>query len=408
MTGVPKVASMRFIAFAFVTVLLLPAIGFSQLPSSGCDSTKNTLEDCTSLTRIEPVQSVVFSRTATSAHILDHRVALEENSSETRHPSATDNELITNAFILAPKPRQEQSFHWKRALFESFVFFSIEQAYVVKDDFRWVVAEKGIPFNHYWRDYKQSLSAWADAGWNDGDPALYSYLGHPIQGAFTSYIQIQNDPQGERLEFSNTTAYWRSRFKATLWNAVYSTQWNIGPLSEMTFEKYGTRARPPWNQNGTWPCKTRDCFNGVGQVDLVITPVGGLGWLLMEDLLDKHIARRVEGNTRNRFLIDATRCALNPIRGGANILHGKRPWYRASRDAREVYFSSQVKKLRVSGDEPGCSPASLSRPPLLTLDSRGRAPTGSESCPLLEEQVSGCAICNHLASHSLENLLRPN
>jgi len=48
--------------------------------------------------------------------------------------------------------------------------------------------------------------------------------------------------------------------------------------------------------------------------------------------LDKHIARRVERSTRNRFLIAATRCALNPIRGGANILHVKRPWYRASRD----------------------------------------------------------------------------
>jgi len=103
----------------------------------------------------------------------------------------------------------------------------------------------------------------------------------------------------------------------------------------MTVEKYGTRARPPWNHDGSWPCHEKNCFTGVGQVDLVITPVGGLGWVLMEDLLDKHIARRVESATRNRFLVDFTRCALNPIRGGANILHGKRPWYRASRDARE-------------------------------------------------------------------------
>jgi hypothetical protein len=46
----------------------------------------------------------------------------------------------------------------------------------------------------------------------------------------------------------------------------------------------------------------------------------------------------VEGATTNHFIIDFTRCALNPIRGGANILHGKRPWYRASRDASQVYF----------------------------------------------------------------------
>jgi hypothetical protein len=67
-------------------------------------------------------------------------------------------------------------------------------------------------------------------------------------------------------------------------------------------------------------------------VNLVITPIGGLGWVLGEDLLDKYVARRIEHATGNRFLIDVTRCTLNPIRGGANILHGKRPWYRASRD----------------------------------------------------------------------------
>jgi len=82
----------------------------------------------------------------------------------------------------------------------------------------------------------------------------------------------------------------------------------------------------------------------VGQVDLVLTPIGGTGWLLGEELLDKEVVRRVEGVTRNHFLIDVMRCALNPIRGGANILHGKRPWYRASRDATEVYFQHQSKK----------------------------------------------------------------
>jgi hypothetical protein len=75
-----------------------------------------------------------------------------------------------------------------------------------------------------------------------------------------------------------------------------------------------------------------------------MTPVGGFLWMLSEDLLDKNIARRVEGQTRNHFLIDFTRCALNPIRGGASILHGRAPWYRA-RDARAIYFfADQGKK----------------------------------------------------------------
>jgi hypothetical protein len=208
---------------------------------------------------------------------------------------------------------------------------------VVHDDYRFVTVENGVPLNHYWRDYKQSLSTWAHSGWDDGDDPLYSYVGHPIQGAFTSFIQIQNDPPGEKLEFSGSREYWHSRLRATLWNAVYSTQWNIGPLSEMTVEKYGTAVRPPWKHHwdpnipGDWRCQ-HHCLTGVGQVDLVITPVGGFAWMLTEDILDKEVARRVESATANRFVIDLVRCSLNPIRGGANILHGKSPWYRASRD----------------------------------------------------------------------------
>jgi len=211
---------------------------------------------------------------------------------------------------------------------ESFTFLAIEQAYVVKDDFRWVVIENGIPFNHYWRDYKQSLSAWIHSGWSDGDPNMYGYVGHPIQGALTSYIEIQNDPAGRDLEFANTKEYWKSRLKATLWNAVYSTQWNLGPISEVTVEKYGAKARPPWNQDGSWPCTRKPCLTGVGQIDIVMTPVGGLGWMLVEDWLDKKLVRRVEDVTSNRFLIDTLRAGLNPTRSGASILHGQAPWYR--------------------------------------------------------------------------------
>jgi len=100
------------------------------------------------------------------------------------------------------------------ALTESFTFLVIEQAYVVHTDFRWVVSENGIPFNHFWRDYKQSLSEWTQSGWDDGDPNWFGYIGHPIQGALTGFIQIQNDPKSQKLEFSKTKAYWKSRLKA--------------------------------------------------------------------------------------------------------------------------------------------------------------------------------------------------
>jgi hypothetical protein len=76
-----------------------------------------------------------------------------------------------------------------------------------------------------------------------------------------------------------------------------------------------------------------------------MTPVGGFAWLVGEDLLDRFVTRRVESATRNRFLIDVTRCGLDPIRAGTNILHGKWPWYRASRDSTSFYFTSQYEKF---------------------------------------------------------------
>jgi hypothetical protein len=258
--------------------------------------------------------------------------------------ASTSPAISIESIELEPSRDSQQHFRWQRALWESFEFLAISHSYLAYRDYHYMTVE-GVPFNHYWRDYKISLSTWAHSGWSDGDPFLDNYIGHPIQGAITGYIQVQNDPQGEKLEFSNSKAYWKSRFKAMLWNAAYSTQFEIGPLGEMTVEKYGNLGS--WTQNGKR-------VTGEGQVDLVVTPIGGMGWMVMEDLLDKHIARRVEGSTRNSFWINFTRCAINPIRGGANILHHKWPWYRASRKAAEVYYSHQMKK----GPTPNYSGAS--------------------------------------------------
>ena len=299
-------------------VLLLSPVCFSQLPSSRCDSTAGALKDCKYFTQFETAREQIFS---SEGNPFDH-AAVGSGSS-------TDGPSDSAGTTIAPEPAKQEGFHWGRALTESFTFLIIEQAYVVHTDFNWVVSENGIPFNHYWRDYNQSLTTWWHAGWSAGENPLYNYVGHPIQGALTSYIQIQNDPKSAPLEFANTKAYWKSRLKATLWNAVYSTQWSIGPLSEMTVEKYGSKDRPPWNADGSYPCDTKTCYWGVGKVNLVMTPVGGFGWMLAEEAMDKKITEQlVESHTQNRLLIDAVRSSLNPIRGGANILHGKRPWYR--------------------------------------------------------------------------------
>ena len=325
-----------------IAFTLLSAQTFGQFTSARCDATTGTLTDCDLVTRRVPVEDAMPTQSILVAVNPFHNAALPSQSLQTTTPSDKDTTLDPIISAPAPKPLAKEGFHWGRALQESFTFLAIEQAYVVKDDFRWVVVENGIPFNHYWRDYMQSLTSWWKAGWSAGENPLYNYVGHPIQGAMTSYIEIQNDPSGENLEFANTKEYWRSRLMATLWNTVYSTQWSMGPLSEMTVEKYGAKARPPWNSNGSWPCTTKRCYSGVGKVNIVMTPVGGLGWLLGEDWMDKNIVRRVEDSSGNRLLINTVRCSLNPIRGGASILHGRAPWYRA-RDHGPISLTAEYK-----------------------------------------------------------------
>ena len=304
-----------------LTIFLFSVAAVSQVSLPRCDGTDSSFSGCASYRANDE-----GSR---------QRFAAGGSAAEDSEGPSIEALPANSAFISTTDTRSQERFHWGRALLESFELLAIEEAYVVHDDWRWVAganSENGVPFNHYWRDYKQSLSTWIHSGWSDGDPNMYGYVGHPIQGLAASYIYLQNDPKSAKLEFSKTKAYWHSRLMATLWNAAYSTQWNIGPISEPTVEKYGTKQRPPWNQNGSWPCTTKNCYTGMGQIDLVMTPVGGFGWLVGEDILDRYITRRVESATQNRFVIDTVRCGLDPIMIGTNLLHGKRPWYRASRD----------------------------------------------------------------------------
>ena len=327
------------LTFLGVATLLFTAHSFAQLPSSRCDGISSTLADCSYVTRSPQTNDAVLNESGLPAADGLSASSPAQNSQASATSEAAKSPDLGSVAV-APNQPAKQGFHWGPALRESFTFLVIEQAYVVKDDFRWVVVEKGVPFNHYWRDYMQSLTSWWKAGWSAGENPMYNYVGHPIQGAMTSYIEIQNDPESEGLEFANSKEYWKSLLKATIWNTVYSTQWSIGPFSEMTVEKYGAKTRPPWNSDGSYPCTTKHCYSGVGKVNLVMTPVGGLGWVLGEDWLDKKIVRRVERTTNNRLLIDTLRCGLNPIRGGASILHGRAPWFRM-RDQRPTDLIAQ-------------------------------------------------------------------
>ena len=204
------------------------------------------------------------------------------------------------------------NFQWKPALEQSFAFLMFEHGMRF---LREPSTRKQLP-GKFWKDYCDSVLGLD--GWRDGDPFYVNYVGHPMQGAVTGYIQIQNDPKGKSLEF-NDPGYWTSRSKAMLWNAAYSVQFELGPISEASLGNVGKAVDP------------RTGRTGAAAVDLVITPTVGAAWLVGEDMVDRYIVRKLENNTSNRFLKSVYRGLLNPDRAMANMLAGKVPWHRDTR-----------------------------------------------------------------------------
>jgi hypothetical protein len=199
-----------------------------------------------------------------------------------------------------------QGFQWKPALMQSGLMLASQHALrMVQPKTR---RELGGPF---FSDYFESVSTIHT--WNDSDSILTNYVGHPMMGAVAAYIQIFNDPRGRCLQFERSSGdYWRSRLKAMAWTAVYSAQYEIGPVSEASIGNVGLH--PPT----------------MAVVDLVVTPVGGLVVNVLEDYVDRRFISRWERGTstgKARFY----RVALNPCRSLANLLRFERPSYRDTR-----------------------------------------------------------------------------
>ena len=160
----------------------------------------------------------------------------------------------------------------------------------------------------FFRDYARSLRL--PTTWKDGDTWLVNYIGHPIHGAAAGRTWLEHHP-GPDLEIGLSGAYWSSRARAAAWAALYSVQFEFGPLSEASIGNIGLR-----------PGRT-------GWVDHVVTPVGAFGMIVAEDALDRCVVQWVERKVGNRALRASARILLNPSRSLANIVDGRTPWFRA-------------------------------------------------------------------------------
>ena len=222
--------------------------------------------------------------------------------------SATSTLLIPhreyNAVDLAgEKLAGDQSFHWSMAIKQSLLFLGVQHGYALTQP----KTRRDLK-GPFFKDYVRSVKSLH--GWEDGGRFFTNYVAHPMQGSLFGFIQIQNDPKGMNQSFENSHAYWRSRLKALAWSAAWSTQFEIGPVSQASIGNVGLHGKQTY-------------------VDLVVTPIGGFGWLVLEDFVDKNIIHMIERRSSGNFYIKiASRTFLNPSRSTANLLRFKTPWYR--------------------------------------------------------------------------------
>lgn len=238
---------------------------------------------------------------------------LQSEQDDSSHPTVNEQPIEDN--------------HWKGLLWQSFGFFAVENSFRLATDhyFRYLTADK--PF---WHDYIASLKQWNMRRWSDGDDFLVAYVGHPIQGTVSEFIEIQNDPQGRSLQISSDSAYWKSRFKSFLWATAFSTDQKVGPLGETAF---GSEGGYTYVIGCAGPCPTYNpatykVTNNTGWVKFITKPVIGTLWTLAEDFLDRYVSDRVQGDNLDAVFPKILRGSINPSRTMANFLRGKNPWYR--------------------------------------------------------------------------------
>lgn len=244
-------------------------------------------------------------------------------------PESEENFGFSAALSAENSNQQREGFHWWPALEQSFNFLVLEHGFRIASDpfLRYLLWHK--PF---WHDWAASNQHFYFNQWGDGDDFIVNYIGHPLEGSVTGNIQIVNDPRGRSLTFGRSRAYWMSRMRAMAWAAVYSAQFEAGPiLSESAIGNEGGYFYKPGCDPGL-SCSTgskKPITNNTGWVDFVVTPLVGTGWIVLEDAIEAELTSRFAPNEPDEALKwKMMRAALSPSHVMANFVAGKVPWYR--------------------------------------------------------------------------------
>lgn len=162
----------------------------------------------------------------------------------------------------------------------------------------------------FWKDYRRSIVF--PRQWEDTDSWMVNYVGHPIHGAGAGIVWLDHSDK-DRAASIFSPGYLASRGRAAAFSAIYSVQFEIGPLSEASIGNVGLKPET------------------AGWVDYVVTPVGAFAFMIAEDALDRYFVRWVEARVRNRVVRATLRLAFGPSRFLANSAESRLPWYRPDR-----------------------------------------------------------------------------
>ena len=207
--------------------------------------------------------------------------------STARVPSSGN--LVSNCFVL---PDRGIGFQWRSALKQSLLFLSLQHG---RPDSGEDAKRITWPFlKDYFRSVK-GLGAWADGG-----KFFTKYVAHPMEGSLVGYLR-ENDPGVITQQFGRSKAYWKSRMKAMGWTAAFSTQFELGLISQASIGNVGLHTDPSKKE------KTQISICRFGHY-------AGTGLLVGEDMLKRYVIDWLERKVNNRFLTILSRCVLNPTR----------------------------------------------------------------------------------------------
>ncbi|MGA8042543.1 MAG: hypothetical protein WCA37_07055, partial [Terracidiphilus sp.] len=231
----------------------------------------------------------------------------------------------------APEPR----FQLRKALRQEFEYLMVEHSFRLAQD----PALRGqLAHGPFFHDWMVSFQGYDLKRWGDGDNFLVNDIAHPMQGAIAGWIFLQNSPVGSTRVIGKDPQYWTSRMKAMAWATAFEVQWKIGPLSETSIGNAGgwdyvpgCGDTPKCMKNPNYPPPT----NNTGLSDWILTPIAGIGWVMMEDAIDKYIVGKAAEHNHLAGVI--LRSALEPTRNFAALFNGVAPWDRAYGERRFIH-----------------------------------------------------------------------